>query len=166
MRPILSLTLCLLFGAVSTSGAQDDLPQRPQGAPPTITTLRMADDGKLEILDVTMRRETRTVVKKVIEGDKEYDVTRTEVVEVPVVVIRQFPNTNATIYDLDGNKYAWDDVAKMLAKPTPVLLSRGPTKIDPFYRKMFLMGTLILVLPPEPAADYIAPPPTPSTPRR
>jgi hypothetical protein len=58
-----------------------------------------------------------------------------------------------------------DDVAKMFAEPTPVLLSRGPKKIDPVYRKLFMMGTLVLVMPAKPAADLIAPPPTPALPR-
>lgn len=160
-----NLLICfVLFGGVSIAIAQDET-QRPKAPPPTITTVRLTDSGELEIFDCTMRREVRTIVETAVKDGKRVAAERTVVVEVPVWRIRRFQKSDATIYDIDGNQYEWDDVAEMLAKPTPVLLSRGAKKVDRFYRKLFMMGTLVLVMPEKPTADLIAPPPAPALPR-
>lgn len=155
----------LLFGCASTLSAQKAA-EKPASPPPTVTTVRLAESGELEIFDYTTRREARIRSTTIEDRGERREVRETYVVEVPVLQIRRFPTTRATVYDLDGNKYEWEDVAKMLAKPTPVLLSRGPKEIDPFYRRLFQMGTLVVVLPDEPAADLIAPPPVSAPGRR
>jgi hypothetical protein len=96
-------------------------------------------------------------------------VTETVHVMVPVLQIRMMVADSVKVFDIDGNKLELKDVADLLARPRPVLISAGG-KLDPFYRRLFQMGTLVLVpaeagavpgIPVVPAPLGPAPPPRP-----
>jgi hypothetical protein len=122
-------------------------PTKPTSPPPNKATATFDPNGVLFLTLTTSRMvpvtETRTVQ---IDG-----VTKTTTVTVyrQIIETRRHRLETKTVqaFDKDGRKLDASDLAKLIKKDTPVLVSADGKKVHPSYLKDTKAETVILILP-------------------
>jgi hypothetical protein len=123
------------------------------------------------LLVVTAATAYRTVneqIKRTVDGKT---VVETVTRKVPYTLMKgqgwrevkvDAAEKGVSITDAAGKAIAPDELAKLLGKDTPVLVSaNGP--VDPFYLLTVKENTLVIVVPPQVLYPPQPPMPTPST---
>ncbi|MCS6851296.1 MAG: hypothetical protein NZ700_09030 [Gemmataceae bacterium] len=158
----------LLFAATAWAD-EPALPRTCLCSPPQTALARAVKNGdalqiKLKLVKTVAETHTKPVtVKKIKEVDgKQVEYTEQQLAKVCVMkpvgwneVTLQTDTLGVGVYDVQGKPVAWDKVAKVLTKDTPVLVSTEP--VDPFYLQTMKPETLVIVGPPN--AIYGAPMP-------
>jgi hypothetical protein len=120
----------------------------PKGMPPSWATAVMKD-GTLEITQGVLVPETRKEIRtrQVTVGGKTVPVQE----EVNVLTYRMVLQTTrimkARYYDTAGKEIDAGRAARLLSRPTVVLMSADGKPLDPYYLRTVKEGTLIVVRP-------------------
>ena len=121
---------------------------KPKGPPPLVMTAtfgnRDEDRAPYVQIEVTHLQPVERTSVNNATGEK---TSRTVLVPVTTVTRHLVDNPGMTLYSTDGKKVPRTDVPKLLAKPSPVLVSSDGEKVDPFYLKMAREGTVVIVNP-------------------
>jgi hypothetical protein len=109
--------------------------------------LARVDDGQLRIPDkvLLMRTETR-IEKRLIDGkmvDVHVPVTRSEY----RLVERSYPPDAVRAFDLEGKPISFKELAKLLTRQGPVVISDDGQPLDPAYRSAYKADTIVLAFP-------------------
>jgi hypothetical protein len=139
-----NLLIASLFLVVVATVHADDKQSKPKGPPPLKGVARLTD-GVIRVYVTTFEvvPEERTVKKKV----NGMEVIEKVTVQVPVArtVTRQYKSSDVQVLGKDGKKIDPKDVARLLEKETPLLLSADGKPVDPSYLTKAGERTLVLI---------------------
>jgi uncharacterized membrane protein len=142
------MTYALLWMVLAAPAPVQEKIVPPQGPPPTWGTAVMKD-GVLEITQgvavPVMRKERRT--RPVTVSGRVVNVVEEVVVTHHRLVQRIMKLPKVRYYDTAGKEIAAARAAKLLSRPTVVLMSADGKPLDPYYLRTVKEGTLIVVRP-------------------
>lgn len=177
----LSLMTALLLAATAWAD-EPALPRTCLCSPPQTALARAVKNGdalelKLKLVKTIAETQTKTATVKKIKVVDGKQVEYSEQVPVTICVMKPAGWNEVTlktetvgvgVYDVQGKPVAWDKVAKVLTRDTPVLISVEP--VDPFYLQTMKPETLVIVGPPHAihggqGGQPVGAPASPSVPR-
>ena len=141
------LTVALWVALLPGQPANDTGPKEP---PPAIVVARLHEKGDLLVEQFRYNIVTKTMELKEKVGERVVTKTVQYQEYVPVKVMTMLRLKGATITDAGGSKVDAKKLAKLLAKPTAVLISYTGKAVDPLYLKAFKKDTLVFVFKPSP----------------
>jgi hypothetical protein len=140
---MLSFIVVLLFSPAPVPASKED---KPTGPSPVIVSAQVDKEGRLVCFvdSIEYRPETRTAQVNVAGKLEQRNYT----VMVPVMTkSRTHSLDKATIAQVGGGKVDRKELAKLLEKPTLVVMSADGKPVDPAYLKVLRKNTLVIVVP-------------------
>ena len=157
------MQLMLVCVALAAPAPVQDRIVPPKGPPPSWATA-VIKDGLLEITESVMVPQLREEIRQriVTVGGKQVTIAEKVAVTQLVPIQRTMRIMKASYYDTAGKEIEAGRAAKLLNRPTVVLMSGDGKALDPYYLRTIKEGTLIVVRPMQPGPGGPTPVPLPA----
>ncbi len=129
----------------------------PKGPAPITALAQVTREDKIAVSRPV--RCVRPVTQKFSREGQEFLHPVTAYVHDTVMAQVLHPLAEVRAFDLMGQPIETQQLHKLLARETTVVVSADGKNVDPFYLRVMKEGTIVLVLPPPPAPPRPEPPP-------